>query len=552
MGEASRCAGVIVAELLAAGVREAVLAPGSRSAPLAYELWEADKIGLLRLHVRIDERTAGFLALGMAKASGAPVPVVTTSGTAAANLHPAVLEAWHSQVPLIAVTADRPRTAIFTGANQTTDQRGLFTTHTRAQVAIDDRPGPGVDAAAWWQFELARLLALATGSRTGQPGPVHLNVAFSEPLVPDVEPTPVATSGSRELVVAPRTPTLEALPLDAGPQTVIVAGDLPPESGRAVAALAERAGVPLLAEPSSNARVGANAIGTYRVLLGSSLADDVERVVMVGHPTLSRPVSRLLAREDVELVVVASAAEWLDPGRRAHQVVDAVDLEPGDASWLRRWHDADRTVRAELDALLAAQSYLSGPALAAGLWAALSSASNSTLVAGSSSPIRDLDLAPIAASPPVVYANRGLSGIDGTVSTAVGVAVVSDAPVHALLGDETFLHDLTGLLVGPAEPRPDLRLVVANDNGGSIFATLEHGRPEHSGAYERIFGTPHGVALRPLAAALGAKATTVETLPDLLEVLAEPPRGLEVVEVLVDRAQRRTLNTAITALAATL
>jgi 2-succinyl-5-enolpyruvyl-6-hydroxy-3-cyclohexene-1-carboxylate synthase len=542
---------VIVAELMAAGVRDVVLAPGSRSAPLAYELHEADKIGLLRLHVRIDERTAAFLALGMAKASGVPVPVVTTSGTAAANLHPALLEAWHSHVPLIAVTADRPRTATFTGANQTTDQRGLFAPHVRGQVVIDDRPGPGVDAASWWHFELARLLTAATGSRTGQPGPVHLDVAFSEPLVPDVEEE---SPPYFELLVAPRTTTPEALPLENGPQTVLVAGDLAPGPGRAVAAFADLAGVPLLAEPSSNARFGAQAIGTYRVLLDSPLADDIERVIMFGHPTLSRPVSRLLARDDVELIVVASAAEWFDPGRRAHQVVDAVDLEPGNGEWRARWKDADAAVRAELDALLARQTYLSGPALAAKLWGALSSADGgpATLVAGSSSPIRDLDLAPVAAASPTVFANRGLSGIDGTVSTAIGVAAVTEGSVHALLGDETFLHDLSGLVIGPAEPRPDLRLIVANDNGGSIFATLEHGRPAHSGAYERIFGTPHGLDIVAVATAMGASARTVGSVEDLLEVLAEPPRGLEVVEAIVDRAHRRTLDTSITGLAAML
>ena len=527
-------------------MREVVLSPGSRSAPLAYELFEADKIGLLRLHVRIDERTAAFLALGMAKASRTPVPVVTTSGTAAANLHPALLEAWHSQVPLVAVTADRPRTATFTGANQTTDQRGLFTPHVRGQITIDDRPGPGVDASGWWQFELARLLALATGSRSGQPGPVHLNVSFSEPLVPDVEDTPVP----RELLIAPRVPAPEALPLDAGPQTVIVAGDLPPELGRSVTDLAARARVPLLAEPSSNARGGDAAIGLYRVLLGSALVDDVERVIMFGHPTLSRPVSRLLARDDIELVVVAHAAEWLDPGRRAHDVVDAVDLEPGNGDWLARWSEADHAVRGELDALLGALSYLSGPALAAGLWSTL--AAGDTLVVGSSSPIRDLDLAPVSASPPVVFANRGLSGIDGTVSTAVGVATVTEGGVHALLGDETFLHDLTGLIIGPSEPRPDLRIIVANDNGGSIFATLEHGRPAHLGAYERIFGTPHGVGVAEVATALGATARRVTSVAELREWLAEPARGVEVIEAVVDRAQRRNLDAEITGLAAML
>jgi 2-succinyl-5-enolpyruvyl-6-hydroxy-3-cyclohexene-1-carboxylate synthase len=540
MPSATRCARVVVAELISAGVHEVVLAPGSRSAPLAYELYEADRIGLLRLHVRIDERTAGFLALGVAKASGGPVAVVTTSGTAAANLHPAVLEAWHSAVPLLAVTADRPRVATFTGANQTTDQAGLYGTHVRACVTLDDRGG----SDGWWQFEVGRLLAAATGSRTGQPGPVHLNISFSEPLVPEVEPPPSA----HELVVAPRLLAPEPVPLDGGPQTVVVAGDLPPAQGRAWAASAARAGIPLLAEPSSNARRGPSAMGTYRVLLRSSLVEDIERVVMVGHPTLSRPVNQLLARDDVELVVVAGTSEWLDPGRNAHLVVDAVDLEPGPSEWLERWRDADRAVRADLDALLEQQPMLTGPALAARLWTTLGAAD--TLVCGSSSPIRDLDLAPVTAEPPTTYANRGLSGIDGTVSTAVGVAAVVERPVHALLGDETFLHDLTGLLVARSEPRPDLRLVVAHDNGGSIFATLEQGHPSHSRAFERIFGTPHDADLVGAAAALGARALAVTSLAELDTVLAEPPIGLEVVVAVADRAHRRTLTGQISGLAA--
>ena len=552
MGDAGRCAQVVVAELLAGGVREVVLSPGSRSAPLAYELLDADKIGLLRLHVRIDERTAGFLALGLAKASGLPVAVVTTSGTAAANLHPAVLEAFHSQVPLIAVTADRPAVSTFTGANQTTQQAGLFAQHVRGQVSIGDQPGAGSRDSDWWQFEVARLVAAATGRRSGQPGPVHLNVALSGSLVPELEaPSAVA----RDTHIAARHFTPETVTLPTGPQTVIVAGDLPPVAGAAVARLASRAGVPLLAEPSSNARVGAAAIGTYRVLLDSSLADDVERVVMFGRPTLSRPVLRLLARDDVELVVVARTPEWIDPERRADRVVDAVEFEAGGSEagggeWLPRWCGADRTVRAELDFILAGQSFLSGPQLAGSLWGACSA--DDVLVVGASSPIRDLDLAPITQGPPAVFANRGLSGIDGTVSTSIGIAVGLERPVHALIGDETFLHDLTGLIVGPAECRPDLRIIVANDNGGSIFATLDHGRPAYASAYERIFAAPHRLGLTEIATALGATSRRLTNLADLTAVLRRSPTGIEVVEVIVDRTQRRNLDTAITGLAASL
>ena len=542
MADAARLAQLVVTELLAAGVSEVVLAPGSRSAPLAYELFEADRIGLLRLHVRIDERTAGFVALGLAKASGAPVPVVTTSGTATANLHPAVLEAWHSQVPLLAVTADRPRAVRHTGVNQTTDQSGLFGRHVRAAAELDDRPA----TPRSWRFELVRVLAAATGARSGQPGPVHINAAFSEPLTPGVE----VVGSLPELTVQVRRWTPEPVPLAVGPQTVVVAGTLPPSRGSEVRALAEAADLPLLADPSSNARRGPAALSTYRLLLSSPLADDIERVVLFGRPTVSRPVARLLARADVDLVVVAEAAEWVDPGCNAQLVADAVRLEPSGDDWTARWRAADAALRPRLEALLSAQPRLTGPALAARLWAELTDAD--TLVVGSSNPIRDLDLAPVGDRSPVVYANRGLSGIDGTVSTAVGVGLAVERPTHALIGDLTLLHDSTGLLIGADEPRPDLRLVVANDDGGSIFATLDHGQPAHAAAFERIFGTPHGTDLAALAAAMGCRYARVSDVEELAAVLSEPPLGVELVEAVVDRSQRRTLDEQITGLAATL
>lgn len=542
MGEATLCARVIVEELLTSGIRDVVLAPGSRSAPLAYELFEADKIGLLRLHVRFDERTAGFLALGLAKATLLPVPVVTTSGTAAANLHPAVLEAAHSHVPLLLLTASRPRALLDTGANQTTAQANLFADHVRAVAQLDDAGGgPHV-----WRFQLARLLAAATGRRTRTAGPVHLDIAFSEPLSPGTQQVP----SHPDLVVQPLNGHQEPTVLDPGAQTVVVAGDTTVASGVAAVELAARARLPLLAEPSSNARRGPEAISTYRVLLQTALAEDIERVIMVGHPTLSRPVARLLQRDDLELVVVTDYADWVDPGSRATLVTGAVELAPGEEDWLRRWTDSDRQLRGRLDELLQSQQVLTGPGLAGRLWQLLGPAD--TLVAGSSNPIRDLDLAPIVTDPATVYANRGLSGIDGTVSTAVGVALAVERPTHALLGDLTFLHDANGLILGPAEPRPDLRIVVANDDGGSIFATLEHGLPAHMGAFERIFGTPHGVDLRQLAQASGAAYRRIQDLADVEEVLDEPPLGLEVVEAVVDRRHRRTLQTDIARLAGTI
>jgi 2-succinyl-5-enolpyruvyl-6-hydroxy-3-cyclohexene-1-carboxylate synthase len=207
-------------------------------------------------------------------------------------------------------------------------------------------------------------------------------------------------------------------------------------------------------------------------------------------------------------------------------------------------------VRDRLDALLARQPYLTGPGLASSLWTALGA--DDVLFAGSSSPIRDLDLAPINAVSPLVYANRGLSGIDGNVSTAAGIALALERPTHALLGDLTALHDATGLVIGQTEPRPDLRLIVANDDGGSLFATLEQGEPAHMGAFERLFGTPQGVQFKALATAAGIGYRRVATPDELAQILAEPPAGLELVEAVIDRAHRRTLDREITGLAATL
>lgn len=543
-GNATACARVIIEELISRGVRDVVLAPGSRNAPLSYECFEADRIGLLRLHVRVDERTAGYLGLGIAKGAGAPVAVVTTSGTATANLHPAVLEAWHAHVPLIVITASRPRSVINTGANQSTDQDQLFGRHVRGYAALSDET---LDHRTW-RFEMARVMTAAIGSRTRLPGPAQLNVEFSEPLIPAEFAWPPPAP---ELVITASNAAAEPMPLSDGAQTVIIAGDCRPDQGSAVAVLAAQAAVPLFAEPSSNARRGEAALSTYRLLLSATLAEEIERVVVFGRPTLSRPISQLLSRNDVELVVVSEYADWIDPGRAASLVTDAISIpQAADRNWFDAWNEADLVVQGRLDDLLAAQPHFTGPALAAAVWAALGA--DDALFAGSSNPIRDLDLAPINSAPPLVFANRGLSGIDGNVSTAAGIALALERPTHALLGDLTVLHDATGLVIGGEEPRPDLRLVVANDDGGSIFATLEQGEPAHMGAFERLFGTPQGLRFEALAAAAGIGYRRIQSALELAEVLAERPVGIELVDAVIDRAHRRTLDREITGLAATL
>jgi 2-succinyl-5-enolpyruvyl-6-hydroxy-3-cyclohexene-1-carboxylate synthase len=507
----------VVTALLEAGVTEVVVAPGSRNAPLSFAAYDAAEAGLLRLHTRVDERSAGFLALGLTKV-GARAAVICTSGTAVANLHPALLEAVHAGVPMVAVTADRPERLRGTSANQTTEQVGLF---------------------GW----LVPVVDVAEG---GTPvvgdGPLHLNVRLDEPLVPDDRWRP-GSSRSEAVVPSDRTRPEGEL-LDFGPRTVVVAGD---DSGPAARVLAERAGWPLLAEPTSGARNGANALRCYRLLLDGPLGRQVERVVVAGHPTLSRPVTRLLSRHDVEVVDTA-AGGLRRPFTVARELAGARVEGSDDPAWLAAWLEADRSVGRQLDALVAAEPGLTPYAVAGAVSRAVPA--GGLLFVGASSPVRDLDL--MATGYTVgerrkVIANRGPSGIDGTVSSAIGAALGRPhGPRNlALMGDVTFLHDGNGLVLGPDEPRPDLTIVVVNDDGGSIFSMLEQGAPEHAHAFERLFGTPHGVDLASLCAATRTPHWRVGALPELEHALANPNGGVEVVEAAVGRQDRRSLDERI-------
>ncbi|HEY0118049.1 MAG TPA: 2-succinyl-5-enolpyruvyl-6-hydroxy-3-cyclohexene-1-carboxylic-acid synthase [Cellulomonas sp.] len=622
MTPAIDAARVLVQSLAALGVRDVVLAPGSRSAPLALALADAARVDdrpagapVLRLHVRIDERSAGFLALGLARAAaaaeppGTPVAVVTTSGTAVANLHPAVLEAHHSGLPLLVLSADRPHELRGTGANQTTEQPGIFGTAVR--LAFDVPAPTGLPSEARdLRSVVARAVAAATGSRTGAPGPVHLNLAYREPLIPTddeawpaagsagltvVEPRwagerPVAAASAAASAVvsavsspspsasssASSTTATGAVPVVAPPApsdparrrrgrrtqpAVVVAGD---GAGPAARRLAESTGWPLLAEPSSGARGGPQAVTAYRHLLDDErLGGAIRRVVVLGRPTLSRQVSRLLADPDVEVVVVAPrGAPWPDAARNAAEVL--LDVPAGlrrvgsPEGWTETWRAADAAARAALDKLFdvtpgapgtrrsRSAARVTGPALARAV--AQVSEPSDVIVVGSSSPARDLDLVAAWDAPPLVVANRGLAGIDGLVSTATGVAFgLPDRRVRAYLGDLSFLHDAGGLLHGPAEPPADLQVVVANDDGGSIFSTLEPGGLDDAATFERVFGTPHGADLAALCAGYGVRHTRVADVDGLLPALASPGPGVSVVEVRVDRAGRRALGDRVAA-----
>ena len=546
--EAARIA---VDALVDGGVEYVVVSPGSRSAPMAYALAEASAAGKVELLVRIDERSAGFTALGLALSTGSPAAVLTTSGSAVGNLMPAVMEANHAAVPLVVLSADRPEELRGTGANQTTIQLDLFGEHVRFAADVDAGTSP------------LRAVATAISAATGAfsdlaPGPVQLNLAFRDPLVPAPgESLPAAAARPKfRIGTDPLTMNLPPASADlAERRTVVLAGH---DAGPVAEAFARAHGLPLLAEPSSNARFGPNAVGPYRLLLehfGPESAQPIERVVLFGRPTLSRPVASLLARADVPSALYQPVpVAWYEAGRRTELPLESLaDLAGfagrGPSSWLDAWLLAGSAAQHALDQVLAGEAAATGPSVGAVVW----EHSRGQLVLGSSNGIRDVDLAGLPAAEPAatVYASRGLSGIDGTTSTATGIAIGGRQKTTLLLGDVTFLHDAGGLLLGSGEVSPDLRIVVLNDSGGAIFDLLEHGAVRESGTYgdavERLFGTPHTVDLAALAGAYGVGHCSVSTTAALAEALARPIEGRSIVEVRTDRHELRALHGRIKA-----
>ncbi|MFJ3955999.1 2-succinyl-5-enolpyruvyl-6-hydroxy-3-cyclohexene-1-carboxylic-acid synthase [Arthrobacter sp. NPDC090010] len=537
---------IVVDELLDGGVRQVVVSPGSRSAPLAYALAEAEAAGRVRLHVRIDERSAAFTALGVILGSGAPAAVVVTSGTAVGNLLPAVMEANHVSAPLVVLSADRPEELRGTGASQTTEQMDLFGEHARFAVDVPAGTDP------------ARAVRTALSAATGAfeelpPGPVQLNLAFRDPLVPASGEVFPPDSGRQPFHYAP-----DPVPLDLEMpegllehRTLVLAGH---DAGPIAEAFARAHGLPLAAEPSSNARFGPNAVGPYRLLLelfGPEAAQPIERVVLFGRPTLSRPVAALLARTDLPTALYEPVpVAWYQEGRRREVPVATLEELSAFAGrapegWLDAWLLAGEAAQHAVERVLASEDALNGPSVAAAVWAA----TRGQLVLGSSNGIRDADLAAVPTLEPLatVQANRGIAGIDGTTSTAFGVALGSGRETTLLCGDVTFLHDAGGLFLGAGEAEPDVRVVVLNDAGGAIFGTLEHGALAggYEPAVERLFGTPHAVNLGALAAAYGVPHHLVSSAGELAEALAEPVRGRSVIEVRCSREGLRELHARI-------
>src|SRR5579872_1891209 len=550
-------------ELIRCGLREVVLAPGSRSTPLAMAFYEAARQRRLRLHVRIDERSASFTALGLAKASRLPVAVLCTSGTAAANFHPAVIEADESGVPLLVLTADRPAELRGIGANQAIDQIKLYGAAVRwfCEAGVPERRA---GAVAYWRSLACQAWAHAAGHVGGLAGPVHLNLAFRDPLTPAAaegpgqshtdhdwpEPLDGRPDGAPWTRSGPAGPAAEQLELPWTERGVVVCGDGDYDAA-ALVELAGQAGWPVLAEPSSGARYGANALPAYQYLLATPefmAAHRPDVLVSAGRPGLSRPQSALLAAPAARHVVIAqSPGRWADPQRAATDVTAGIRLRgaAGERTrWLDEWRRADDAARRAVDAVLDAGDRLTEPRLARDLLLGLPE--HALLWAASSMPVRDIDFHAVARADVRVLANRGTSGIDGTVSAAIGAALAHAGPAFALIGDLAFLHDAPGLALGPSEPRPDLCLIVVNNDGGGIFSTLE--QAAFTGSFERLFGTPHGASLDHVAAAFGLPYQRLDQPEDLGKALAGT--GLRIVEAQTNRAAGAALRARLRAAAA--
>ena len=593
---ASRYATELLAALIRHGVRDVVVCPGSRSQALALAAAQAEAAGAIRLHVRLDERAAAFFALGVARETRMPAPVIVTSGSAVANLLPAALEAHESRVPMLLLTADRPASLRGTRSNQTTRQSGLFAECSRLALDIDVNKAFEVAAGALGLHYPVAVAARAVDAALGgflelPAGPVQLNLQFREPLSGPAVGLPQTPSEVFELAARDRDGALPSRASRAGDGVarrdpiadvptylhegdalaVVIAGE---GAGLEAEAFAHAAGLPLLAEVASGARFGREAITAY-----ASLIDDpdigglTERAIVFGHPTLTRQVPALLKRDDVEVIVVDShrgeRVDHFDPHGNVTVVASAHVSESYDPigmrRWLGRWVVADRALREarstvhepDLDAakatgykernsyaraeLAVSKEAVSREMLAESVWRA--SWPHDRLVLAASRLVRVLD--GLAAPRRVeVRANRGLAGIDGTIATALGVAAASQASdqpslgagtTRVLIGDLALLHDAGSLLLPEGEPHPRIQLFVGNDGGGTIFDTLEAAQTAEVDAFDRVMYTPQRADLESLAQAYGWQYRLVSTRGELERLLTEKVAGPQLIEVPLQR-----------------
>jgi 2-succinyl-5-enolpyruvyl-6-hydroxy-3-cyclohexene-1-carboxylate synthase len=514
---------VIVDELVRNGVDFLVLAPGSRSGALAMVAIDEPRLDVA---VAIDERSAGFLAVGRAKATGRPAVVLTTSGTAVANVLPAVVEASESLTPLIVLSADRPFDLRYTGANQTIDQSEIFGHFVRFFVDIPPaRDAP--DETAVWRSAVCQAMAASAN------GPAHINVGFREPLVP-------ASDDGRDRAL-PYVHDLSGRPFEApwlldelapslGRGFTLTGRDLVVAGGGADLGLVRQSlafGAVVVAEAHSNCRVPGTITMAHHILSGGFEALRPERVFLLGRAGLSRPLNGILGSTET---LVASPRNG-DPSRRRVPMVDIESFEKGrlDEDWCSLWLEAESAARRVIDSELSMDKGLSEPRVARDVWSAVPV--GGILVVGSSMPVRDLDWFAPAREGLCVVSNRGASGIDGFVSLAMGAAMAIQ-PAFALVGDLSLLHDSNGFL---SSPRPDLTVVVINNHGGGIFSFLP--QADFSDNFERVFATPVDVDFALLAKAHGISHQVVDSPADLSRALRRKSKGVCLVEVRTTRLE---------------
>lgn len=565
----------IADELVRGGVRHAVVCPGSRSAALAVAL---DAHPALAVHIHADERAAAFVALGIGRRSGLPAAVVVTSGTAVANLLPAAVEADLAGVPLLLVTADRPPELRDTGANQTIAQVGLFGPTVRWAVDLavaEDRD----DAVASWRSSVARAVHVAAGRTGAAPGPVHLNVPFREPTVPvgddgrtRAEPFRSEVDGRLggapwvAVQPSPRLPTPDQVDRFADrvadvERGLIIVGAGPGRrvggsvGGDAVDAVARATGWPVLAEVATDARSAGRTLAAGAWLAadaGFVAAHRPELVLRVGRPTIHTAWGRLL-RGSPQLLVDPGGA-WHDPTRSLTDLLvadaDALLLGLADhlarevrSAWAEVWRAADERVAGVVTAALTAPGPATGLATAR---AFAGHAPAGDAVVAASLPVRDLDLAAVRRPDLDVHANRGAAGIDGTVSTALGVALAGGRATSVLLGDQALLHDMGALLLAPDGEHAPPTVVVVDNGGGRLFDLLPPSA--HAPGYERLFVNPHRVDLTVLGRLYGRPATRVGSVEGVAEALGGPGAFVVVdVDPAADLALRRRLTAEVAA-----
>lgn len=592
---ATDAASALLCRLVELGVQHIVLSPGSRSQALALAAAELERRGSVKLHVRIDERVAGFTALGIGRETRMPAAAVCTSGTAVANLLPAALEAHHAGVPLLLLTADRPPELRGVGANQTTRQPGLFAPSVRYEADLHvpeevDDSGDG-EQSAMLRRVAEEAIAAALGAGTWPAGPVHLNLPYREPLAgglpswfgmpaaeltvnvhEDLDAAPAELPADDEASGAlyqggggigeadvPLEPEHDPFILPRGPKTIVVAGA---DAGAVAEQLAHAGGWPLVAEIVSGARFGRNLVHGYRALLRDpELGGAIERIVVLGHPTLSRESAALLSNPDLEVIAMRGPGEPLNLNG-ATAAVDALAVAPGDTDreWLGAWLRASRAASIDLappppDAaglssavpeerlgaisaeLAAIRAPLDRAALVDAVWRA--TWPHDRLMFGSSRLVRVAD-AVLGGKKVPVHSNRGLAGIDGTVATAIGIALASQAGgavgvTRVLLGDLALLHDVGALLLPPGEDEPRIQIIVGNDGGGTIFDDLEVAAVAAREDMDRVLYTPHAVRIEQLADAYGWEYQRVTTRSALDQALTSSAGGRRIIEVPLPR-----------------